>query len=102
MELKGTQFSPLHSELKTKQRKNPLEFNQLAAKTTKLLLVEKSTSRDSKGNCSHVNGTQLQSAVNVLPASPTNVFLPALQGYTLCFKGSYTGYNSFFDAKKFR
>lgn len=79
--LKGTEFSPLHSELKkklnNKQSKKNLEFEQLAAMTIKLLLVKK---RNSKRNCSHVNGIQLQNPANVLPASSTNVFLPALQG----------------------
>lgn len=91
--------SALRIENKKKQRKNPLEFQQPTAKTIKLLLVKKSMLTDSKRNCSHVNGIQLQSAANILPALFTNIFLPALQGYTLYLKGSYSGYD-FLDAKR--
>lgn len=54
---------------------------------------KKSMLGDSKRNCSHVNVIQLQSTANILPILFTNIFLPALQGYTLYLKGSYTGYD---------
>lgn len=46
-----------------------------AVKTTKLLLIKKSMLKDSKGNCSHVNGNQLQSTLVLYQSHPQTLFL---------------------------